>query len=177
MVDQALRFKAAPALWLCIAKTSPWPDDNNPPNENDIVNNPQFINMTSITEPIAFKRVDEVDICVPDAMGSIKFQNTSYTPVAPGTEISQLARWVNVRASINYTEKDSHGTVIIGNVTYRQYVLLSGLVAVSGFENENVLAPAHVASIGGIVLVNNLIPHTHSTAIREVINFVRECRG
>lgn len=177
MVDQALRFKALPPFWMCLAITSPWPDDANPPNENDIVTNPQFINMTSITQPIAFKKVDEVDLCVPDASGAIVFQGTSYSPVAPGTEVTNLARWVNIRASINFEEKNSQGTTIIGNVTYRQYVLCSGLTPTPEFQSETVLAPNQVADIGRIVLVNNISPITHSTAFRQVINFIRECRG
>lgn len=176
MVDSALRLKNQPQIWLGLAITSPWPDDNNPPNENDIESNPQFINMTSITQPIAFKKLDEVDLCVPDASGPIKFANTSYSPVIPGSEVALLARWVNFRATINYTERDSHGTIIIGATTWRQYLLVSGLVPSTGFEHESVLAPNHVADIGRIIMVTNIKPHTHDPSIREVINFVKEVR-
>lgn len=177
MVDTAMRLEHGPILWLCIAQSSPWPDDNNPPDPSNFAVNPEYINMTSIPQPIAMKRVDQTCLCVPNLYGSINYGGQNYEPVPDDQALIQVARWVNIRASLNYAEMNSQGQEIIGNVTYRQYLLLSGLEAIEGYDQEDVLLPSQVSTIGNIIFVANFIPHYHSTVVREVVNFVKEILG
>lgn len=177
MVDSAIRFKSNPTLWVSIGRTTPWEDENTPPDENDFNENPEYLNMVTPDEPIAFKRIDFAGLVVPDANGDIVYQQQRYSYVPDAEAITRLARWVFVRASLDYLERNSAGTVIVGETTYRQVCLLSGLVPKDPYVEENVLTPAQVDSIGRVVVVANIPPRLRDPRMRDVIKFIREFRG
>jgi hypothetical protein len=177
MVDSAIRFKSLPSLWLCIGRSTPWTDENAPPDENDFDNFPEYLSMTMPEEPIALKRIDFAGLCVPDIDGDIKYQNQRYKYVPDVDAVSLLARWVYVRASLDYYERNSAGAIVIGQTTYRQACLISGLVPLPPYKEENVLAPNQVASWGRLVCVVNMPPRDRDPKMRDVIQFLREFRG
>jgi len=177
MVDSAMRFKGSPSLWICIGRTTPWEDENSPPDENDFEGHPEYLNMTTPEEPIALKRIDFAGLAVPDATGEIRYNTTRYSYVPDTEAVERLARWVYIRASLDYYERNSAGSLIIGTTTYRQATLLSGVVPKAPYRNESVLSVEHVLSFGRIVLVTNFPPRDRDPKMRDVLQFVRECRG
>jgi len=152
-------------------------DDNNPPDVNDTINNPHYVNMTMPDQPLALKLVDFAGLVVPDANGEIIYLTQRYTYVPNSEAVSLLARWAYVRASLNYYETNSVGTVIVGTITYRQATLLSGVIPLAPYAQESILAPSQVQDWGRVVGVQNFSPRTRDPKMRDVIEFVREFRG
>jgi hypothetical protein len=178
MVDLAIRFKSNPLLWLCIGRTTPWPDENAPPDVTDTVTYPQYLNMTVPEEPIALKKIDFAGLCVPDANGQIRYQNQRFSYVPDVNAVSLLARWVYVRASLDYIETNSVGTVIVGSdIAYRQASLLSGVVPQAPYANESTILASQVQDFGRVVCVTNFPPRQRNPRKRDVLEFIREMRG
>lgn len=177
MVDSAIRFKSSPTLWVCIGRSTPWEDENAPPDENDFENHPEYLNITMPEEPIALKRIDFAGLAVPDANGDIRYHDQRYSYVPDADAISLLARWVYIRASLDYYERNSAGTIVIGQTTYRQATLLSGIQPLPPYKEENVLAPNQIQDWGRIVCVTNFPPRDRDPKMRDVLEFIREFRG
>lgn len=177
MVDTAIRFKSAPSLWVCVGRTTPWEDDNAPPDENDVEAFPEYLNMVAPEEPIALKRIDFAGLVVPDANGDIRHQHQRYSYVPDDQAIALLARWVYVRVSLDYFERNSVGTIILGKTKYRQATLLSGVKPLRQYKEENVLSPEQVDVWGRVTCVVNFPPRDRDPKKRDVLDFIREFRG
>lgn len=196
MVDSAIRFKSQPALWVAIGRTTPWINEAKPPNENDFNTYPQFINMHQPDELIGFKRIEVAQLCVPDIDGEVRYK-------APGGQIQRfkliddtealdlMARWVYIRASFDYVERNSAGEGIIGFVTYRQTAIFSDLKVLKPYQEEIAVSPSQVETYppdypverlrnkvkGRMVYYCNHHARERDVTMRDIIEIVREFRG
>ena len=177
-VDTAIRFKLdPPSMWVCLGRTTPWEDENNPPDPSDYLNNPQFINMIVPEEPIVLKRVDFIGLCVPDSRGPILYNDQRYRPVPDSQAVDLLARWVYIRASLDYFERSSTGAIVLGATQFRQVTILSGVTPLPPYKQEIILNPSQVQDWGRMVFVANLPPRDRDPKMRDVLQWVREFRG
>lgn len=196
MVDSALRFKRLPQLWLAIGRTTPWADEAHPPDENDFKKNPSFINMVQPDELIGLKRVEVAQLCVPDIDGEVRYRTPGggiqrYKLLDDVEAMDKLARWVYVRASLDYVERNSAGDGIIGFVTYRQTAIMSDIRPLAPYREEVVLSPDQVEKWpddhpverlrgkvkGQMVFLANHPPRVRDATLRDITEIVREFRG
>lgn len=196
MVDAALRFKRLPQLWLAVGRTTPWADEIHPPNENDFRVNPSFINMVQPDEIIGFKRVEVAQLCVPDVDGEVRYKTPGgeiqrYKLIDDVEAMDRVARWVYVRASLDYVERNSAGDGIIGFVTYRQTAIMSDIKPLTPYKDEVVLSPNHVEVYpadypverlrgkvkGQMVFLANHTPRVRDATLRDITEIVREFKG
>ena len=191
MVDAALRFKRLPQLWLAIGRTTPWVDEAHPPNENDFQANPAFINMVQPDELIGFKRIEVAQLCVPDANGEVRYRSQRYKLIDDIEAMDRMARWVYVRASLDYVERNTAGDGVIGFVTYRQTAIMSDIKPLAPYVDEVVLSPNQVETYpldypiarlagkvkGQMVFLANHPPRVRDATLRDITEIVREFRG
>lgn len=193
MVESAIRFMNQPPLWFCIGRTTPWPDENNPPNENDFSANPQYLDYLNPEELIGFKRVEVTQLCVPDVNGEVKYKTQRYKLIDTQDAVEYQARWLYIRATLDYIERNSANQSVIGLVTYRQTCLMSGIVPLDPYKDEVVLTPNQVQRYpttdlrvperlrgtvkGRLVYLQNHKPRERFGTMRDIFELVREFRG
>lgn len=191
MVDAAIRFKNLPQLWLAIGRTTPWVDETQPPNENDFQNHPEFLSYVQPDELIGLKRIEVAQLCVPDTNGEVRYRNQRYKLIDDIEAMDRQARWVYIRASLDYVEKNTAGVGIIGFVTYRQTAIMSDIKPLTPYKDETVLAPDQVEVYpadypiarlrgkvkGRMVFLANHTPRERDGAQRDITEIVREFRG
>jgi hypothetical protein len=209
MVDSAIRFKNNPVQWIAICRSTPWyysldqgiswfyydvtnplseedlthaqfRDEPGPPNENNFGDYPQFLNLSAPQQPLGYKKVEVMQLCVPDVTGEVRYRQQRYRLVddeeasTPGV----MARWCYIRASIDHIERNSAGEdVILDNITFRQILLLSDLVPVAAYKDETVLKPNQVDKPGRITYIANIPPRVRDRDRRDIIEIVREFKG
>lgn len=193
MCEAAIRFMNQPPLWFVIGRTTAWPNESVPPNENDFTTYPQYMDYVEPEEIIGFKRVEVTQLCVPDITGEVKFRNQNYKLVDTADAVALGARWLYIRATLDYFEKNSAQQTVIGQVTYRQSCLMSGITPLAPYTNEIVLTPTQVMryptndatipanlrgrTMGRLVYFSNHTARTRDGAMRDIFELVREFRG
>jgi len=144
--------------YIAIGKSSAWPDDSNPPLEDE--------NITSISEIIGYKKVSQFSLARPLASGEttvypvVTYSSQRYALVPVDKAYEQKARWLYAEASITIDDFPVN--------QYRQVGLYTGLVPVSGVTKQNLL-PSEVANPGILRYFENNEPTymTSSTTSTE----------
>jgi hypothetical protein len=139
-VSRALEFFHRDDLYFAVGRTTVWADESVPPAPD--------VNLQEIEEVIAFKKVMEKKIVVPDAEGSIFYMGDYYREVTEPNAETEKARWIYV------------STTLIGNEvplsSFRQVGLYSNLVKEGSVpSNQLVLLPADVDDTGLLEIVDN----------------------
>lgn len=95
-VSRALEFLKHDDLFFCIGRTSEWPDEKQPPAVD--------VNQVDVEEQVAFKKVEEKKLVVPDPNGSIFYMGDRYREVQADQAKAEKARWVFVSTELSGNE-------------------------------------------------------------------------
>lgn len=127
-------------LYIAIGRTSPWNDEENPPDPTGL--------ETNVEEVIGFKKVDQFYFVVEDEVGgNLTFRGKTWRIVTVDNIFIEQSRWIYVSASIVGDE--------LPLSEYRQVGLYSGLVPSFGFENADVLLPNQIDNSGVLEILGN----------------------
>lgn len=189
MVDSAIKFQRDPNLWVVpclidwpVGAEDPPPDENyiSIPSTHEVEIDGNMVTVAGPPGAIGFKRIDETRLCVPDAAGEVRYRTQRYRLINTEEEAyTKVARWVYVRASLNYYEHNTRGEGIIGNVSFNQVCLVAGIRALAEFDQETVLRPTEVDVNfhGRVVCVANHYLRQRDGAMRDIMEFIREFRA
>jgi hypothetical protein len=130
-------------LWICIGRTTPWPDENNPP-----IVSPDILD---VEEPVIFKKADVKTFVVEDTTGEYIVQGVTYKAVSEEFARNNLVTTILIKATITDTD-------ISDDVTFRQVGLYSKLVPTAGNEGKTLLLPSEVEFTGYLEWVSNREP-------------------
>ena len=158
---QALDLKNNHTAWVVVGQTTPWANEENPPDVD--------LSTTDINEIQGAKRCNIVSLCVPDASGTIEFQGQKYRLVSDSEAYSQGARWVYFRADLKYDQ--------FPVVTYRQTALYIDLVPASGYEGYDVLYPTQIESNGILYYYKNHPPRYRTVESVDIVEVIIEVQG
>ncbi|WCS68734.1 hypothetical protein Goe19_00930 [Bacillus phage vB_BsuM-Goe19] len=158
-VSRALDFFGKQDIYFAIGRTSPWEDDNNPPSPNS--------DMTSLDELIGFKKLDSIQLVVPDDSGTISYRESNWKPVAKEEAYTKKAKWVYIETTIKYDE------LPLG--FYRQIGVYTGLVIKKDVDlGKTALLPDDVENAGVLEVVDNRKPSNRLEDQKEKLTMIIE---
>jgi hypothetical protein len=139
-VSRALEFFKHDDLFFGIGRTTAWTDEQVPPAPD--------VNIQEVEEIVAFKKVIEKKMVVPDAQGTIFYMGEQYREVTAAQAEAEKSRWVYV------------STTLIGNevplASFRQLGLYSGLkVKDTAPAGKIALLPADIEDTGLLEIIDN----------------------
>lgn len=152
--SQALRFHAATNVYLAIGRTTPWPDEQDPPTPTG--------QEAAIDETIGYKPATLVPV-KPDAGGAISWAGQTWAEVAPGDAVDENAQYVWVHTTIEYDE--------LPLTTFRQIGLYTGLIKAAG-AGVGALLPGDVDVPGVLEAIDNREPEPRYIDKRNQIGFI-----
>ena len=157
----ALSLKNNNTFWVAVGHTSAWTDESSPPAED--------LTITDIDDIQGFKKCDTVSLCVPDAAGTIEFRGQNYKLVADSDAYTEVARYIYFRADLKYDQ--------FPVVTYRQTGLYANTTPATGYESNDILTPAEVASNGTLRYYHNHSPVYRTADSVDIIEIIIEIQG
>ncbi|MMZ43497.1 hypothetical protein D1872_50490 [compost metagenome] len=110
-VSRALDFFKHESLYFCIGRTTPWDDETIPPAPD--------VNTQDVEEAVAFKKVLEKKMVVPDPAGTIFYMGNMYREITSDQAEAEKCRWVFVSTTLSGSE--------VPLASFRQVGLYSGL--------------------------------------------------
>ena len=111
-VSRALDFFERNDIYFAIGKEDAWPDEDAPSAPD--------INAATLDGLIGAKKVETVNLVVPDANGSIIYRDSKWRTVSPSEALTAGARWVLIETWLRYDE--------LPITDYRQVGVFSRLV-------------------------------------------------
>lgn len=154
-------IKQNSTFWIGIGRTTPWEDENNPPNET---------RLDELEEPVVFVKAWDVSLCKPVAdNGDFSYRGQDYALVDDEDAIDELARFIYMKAEFHPAQGQPYGT-------YRQRAVLTDLVAAEGHSNDLWLDPSDVTDQGVTELLENDTPAYQSLEKYHVVPVVLEIR-
>lgn len=158
-VSRALDFLGKQDIYFAISRTSPWEDDNNPPSPNS--------DTTSLDEIIGFKKLDSIQLVIPDTAGTISYRESNWKPIPKEDAYTQKAKWVYIETTIRYDE--------LPPGFYRQIGVYTGLVPKDGVDpGKTALLPDEVANAGVLEVVDNRKPSNRLEDQKEKLTMIIE---
>ena len=152
------------SAYLVIGKTSPWTDDNNPPEEDETV--------TVISEIIGYKKVKKFSLARPLTAGEtaesigypvVTYAGQAWALIPVDKAYAEKARWVYVEAEIKPEDFP------LGE--YRQVGVHVGLIPNAGINKQN-LDPTEVASAGLLRFYENKQPQNRTSSVYALEQFM-----
>lgn len=133
-------FRGRPSIWVGLGRTSPWPVDSNPPDEDR--------GATTVDELFAMKLFDGGGLCVPDEAGKIIGRDGNrYRAVTNQEGLDEKTPYMWVRFIIETDE--------FPGISYRQIGMFVDSVPAEGFSSFVALEPAHFKSLGRLYYLDN----------------------
>lgn len=158
---RALIIKQNSTFWIGVGRTTPWDDENDPPDET---------RLDELTEPIIFVRAWNVSLCKPVlADGDVVYRGQHYAFVSDARAVDEMARFIYMVAELHPAQGQPYGT-------YRQRAIMTNLVPAVGHENDLWLAPANVLDQGVTELLENDTPCYQSLEKYQVLPAVLEIK-
>ncbi|QQO40589.1 baseplate protein [Bacillus phage 015DV002] len=154
------------SAYLVIGKTTPWTDDNNPPDEDP--------NVTEISEVIGYRKVKQFSLARPLSPTETA-DNAPYPVVSYGDK-----EWVLIPVDKAYEEK-AHYVYIEAEVKpdelplgpYRQVGIHVNLVPKDGVTKQNLL-PSEVKDPGILRFYENREPQNRTSSVTVQEQFMVE---
>jgi hypothetical protein len=164
-IADAIRLQSQyDTAYLVIGKSSPWTDDNNPPEEDE--------NVTAISEIIGYKKVKNFSLARPLASGEsadtvgfpvVTYSGQQWVLVPVDQAYEQKARWVYIESEI-HPEDFPLGS-------YRQVGVHVGLSPNAGVTKSN-LHPTEVADTGVLRFYENREPQNRTSSVYSLEQFI-----
>ena len=157
---RARLHKVNSTYWVAIGRTTPWDDENKPPDWEPAGH--------TIDEPIVYVRPAMVSLCKIVASGEdVSIRGQKYAFVADANAQVEQARFLYVRAVFN----PALGMPVAG---YRQRAIYTELVTTAGHEEDQWLAPENVSMPGIIEYCENSVLRSLTSGEQRVIEIVLE---
>lgn len=157
---RARLHKANSVYWMAIGRTTPWPDENKPPEFQP--------GDHTLDEPIVYVRPTMVSLAkLVNSGEDCMIGKQKYSFVADADAQSQQARFIYVKGVFN----PALGMPVAG---YRQRGIFTELITAAGHEDDQWLAPENVVSYGVMEYCENTDLRSLSTGEQRVIEIVLE---
>lgn len=163
-LGRALRgvdHKSRVSIWVGIGKSSPWPDENNPPDEETT--------QRSLLEPIGYRRLSQSslvkEVTSTDAW-TITHAGKFYVKVSDTDALAKSPAPVLLYFRFDI-ERDE-----LPQQTYRQAAVFADLIPNQDSLNLFSLLPAQVSSVGHLIYLSNEKPQVRQAQTRHVIEVV-----
>lgn len=131
-------------LWLCIGKSTPWSEEDSPPQPNNLV--------TEVSEPILYKRItDKYLVKEVPSNGDFYVSGYWYKVLSESEARAEKANYVLLTTTLTFEE-------VGDNVVFRQVGIYSYLKPKQGFENATLLTPDQVDDPGFLEWISNREP-------------------
>jgi len=145
--------------WAAIGRTTPWPDEENPPSASP--------GATDIEEAIVFVRPQTVSLVKTVTSGEdVIVSGQKYAFVADEDAIAEGARFIYFKIIL-----DPASGMPTGN--YRQKAIFTDLVPAAGHEADLWLAPANVASRGVLGRISNTPVRSFGPGEQRMFELIR----
>lgn len=140
-VANALRFLAAPNLYMGIGRTTAWADDTNPPPEDP--------EQVALDEAVCYQPILTPKLLKQDIGGLIAWGGLMWTEVAIQDAYTEGATYAYCEAAFEYDDAPL--------VTFRQVALFTGLTKAGG-AGSGILLPGEVTDPGVLEALDNRTP-------------------
>lgn len=161
-VNRAKEFSLRDDVYFAIGKSSPWADDNNPPDEDF-----QAIELDDI---IGYKKVETAYLVRPvkeDETADIQYREEGWMIVPYDKAIKEGSRWVYLKTNMLYNE------LPLGY--YRQVGIYTGVVKeVNVPPGQDNLLPGEVSNTGILEVLDNRQPSNRQLDQRETLSLILE---
>ncbi len=159
---RALLHKQNSVYWVGIGRTTPWTDEQAPPDPQP--------GLAALEEPILYVKPTKVTLCRVVSSGEdITHLGTKYAFVSDEEAINQSARFMYIFARFDPTAGQPYEN-------FRQIALFSNLVPGPGHEGDSWLAPENVADEGLLEFIAHDIVTVMTSARLEVVEALLEFR-
>lgn len=160
-IRRAVEFVERTDVYVAMAKTSPWTDDNAPPDPDPLT--------VDVTEPVAYKKPTKQTLLVPDATGPIEIYGVTWREVDTADAYTEKARHVWLQGEFVRDEVPT-------NISYRMIGVYSELqrepVDLAANPGRTLLLPVHVQDPGVLEYLYHDKPIPRRTNRRDQINIV-----
>ncbi len=162
-VRQAYEFFIKNDVWIAVGRSTPWPDEENPPA-------PAFTSA-ALDEIMGLVKPDPLKMAVPDPEGEIEMYAQRFRGLPLPTSLEDAldagARWVYVAGWLMYDQ--------FPVVTFRQEGVFSGVVLNEGVPpGATVLLPEQVQSYGILEAITNREKIERRDSQKNFVEFVIE---
>lgn len=158
-VSRAISFYNSQNVFVGIARTTPWPNESNPPD-------PTGNETAPLNETVAYKKISSMKLIKPNPVGPLVYRGKRWEEVDEEDAYTEGARWVLVQAVLAYDE--------VPIVTYRQAGVFVDLQPSAGNESKDVLLPDEIDSPGRLEVLENRGPQTRNESKKETLTFIVE---
>jgi len=132
------------SVWLCIGRTTPWQDEENPPGAG--------VETVFLDEPILYKRITEMYFVKPvQSNGDYYIEGQWYEILTPSEARMEKTNLLVLAQSLSYQEVED-------TVIFRQVGIYSQLIPDPEHQNETILQPSQVSDPGWLEWYANLEP-------------------
>lgn len=150
-VSSAIRFKNQGPYHYGIGRTSPWPDEINPPSPDRTA--------LQIEEVIGFKQITTLELVYPDALGIINYRGQNFSISDEANAFTNNARFVYLSGQLVEDQ--------FPLTTFRQIGIVSGLTPTS-----DIVLPGSVVDSGTLEGIDNRTPIHRNITKTETLSYI-----
>jgi len=159
---RALLHKTNSTYWLAVGRTTPWTDEQAPPEPSP--------GVIDIEEAIVFVPAEMVRLAkFVQSTEDVIVKNNRYQFVDDEDAIEQQARFLYIKGRFDPSTGQPYGT-------FRQLAIFTGVTPQTQYQDMLWLAPAHVLSRGVLEYIENKPPTIMNLEREEVVQAIIEFR-
>ncbi len=159
---RALLHKQNSVYWVAIGKTSPWENEEAPPEAQP--------GSALLEEPVIYVKPTNVSLCKIVSSGEdITHLGTKYAFVNDSNAIEENARFMYIFARFDPTAGQPYND-------FRQIAVFSNLIPAEGHDGDSWLAPSNVTSEGLLEFIAHDIVTVMANTRLEVVEVMLEFR-
>lgn len=148
-------------FWIGLGRTTPWDNDDNPPQETSSVD--------IISDICGLRKAEIVSFVVPDAAGDIVFRGARYRRVNDNEIYSVKSRWLYIATWFEFD--------LFPLVTFRQTAVFVDVIPRVGFEGYKMLLPNQIQSYGIMLGYINHYPRKRVFYGKDVVELILDVEG
>lgn len=146
-------FRGRTSIWVGLGRTTPWPDEANPPDEN--------VSAMAVDELFGLRLFAEASLVIESETGSISHKGTTYSRV----DESQLNEFPTSLLYVKFVVEPDD----FPGIDYRQCGVFVDSIPDQGFSDYSFLTPDQFQSLGRLVYLDNFTKVTRYTNTRHEI--------
>jgi hypothetical protein len=146
-------FRGRTSIWVGLGRTTPWPDEDNPPSES--------VSASAVDELFGLRLFEEASLVIESETGSITHEGKTYARV----DESQLDEFPTNLLYVKFVVEPDQ----FPGIDYRQYGVFVDAIPGQGFSDYSALTPGQFQSLGRLVYLDNFTKVTRYTNTRHEI--------
>lgn len=146
------KLAAAGGVWFGFGRTTPWPDENDPPVPDPTA--------TGVEEVIGYKKYDMLTFVKRDDAGTIVYLGERYSPISDEDASAEGAMLLYIRAIYDYGDLPEEDT--------RQIGLFYGLVIKEEISQDlEAVTPDQIETPGHMFVLDNTVVNSRVSYQRD----------